>query len=41
MSEENTGVTSEAAAVQAEINTTSDWRSSLPEDIRSANRNKW
>ena len=36
MSEENTGVTSEAAAVQAEINTTSDWRSSLPEDIRSA-----
>ena len=34
MSEENG--TNEAAAVQAEINTTSDWRSSLPEDIRSA-----
>ena len=34
MSEENG--TNEATAVQAEINTTSDWRSSLPEDIRSA-----
>ena len=36
MSEENTSVTSEAAAVQADINTNTDWRASLPEDIRSA-----
>ena len=34
MSEEN--VTNEAAAVQADINTNDDWRSSLPEDIRGA-----
>ncbi len=34
MSEENG--TKEAAAVQADINTNEDWRSSLPEDIRGA-----
>ena len=34
MSEEN--VTNEATAVQADINTNDDWRSSLPEDIRGA-----
>ncbi len=34
MSEENG--TNEAAAVQADINTNEDWRSSLPEDIRGA-----
>ncbi len=34
MSEEN--VTNEATAVQADINATEDWRSSLPEDIRGA-----
>lgn len=35
MSEENSTI-NEAASVQAEIETTADWRSSLPEDIRSS-----
>jgi len=36
MSDENTGVTNEAAATQADIATNTDWRASLPEDIRSS-----
>ena len=36
MTEETTSTTTEAAATQADISTSTDWRASLPEDIRSS-----